>query len=293
MVEYRKYVQSVSVIIGLSVPNLNNYRGLRIGYIIYWIFTLSTITSIFIYIVSAEVIDKMDLKNLEISKLVLAIGVFVQITGAMIDMVIVKRRKVIKLNMYLSNLETHILEKFSKETKHKEDDISIEFFIYIVLSMTSVFADFAMEVCNFELGDFTVFVFYIQYYNFAVTMLMVQMHLYSFQIEKMFHIISKDIKKKSHKSKIYDFNNLKIDANEIMFYIRRYDDLYKAVDMVSEVYYKIIIIMVLCSSLCMVYGFKMAFELYVLKAKGIYTSSFEYYFWITIILRNMVSSRSN
>lgn len=292
MVLRSKYFQTVSVFLGISVPNLNHYRGLPIGYIIYWFFTLSTILSTFIYTVTTEVIyNDVDYnEKMEICKILVSTSSFILIISAMTDMVFLNRRKVVKLAMFLSSLEKHFFKKSLNGTDYKEPSLSVELFIYIFTNTLSMFVDFALGVYNFRLDNFTIFSFYIQYYHGILTVLIIQMHYYSLRIGKMFHLFNEDAKKKAL-SKNYSFSGLEIDMNGMMFFIRRFDDLYKAIDMVNEIYYKIIICIVLCTSLNTVCGLKIIMKLYLVERKGIYTHSFSNYFWFSVVFKNLVSHK--
>lgn len=268
---------------GLSIPNLYRYRGLPLAYIIYWILILSTTISVFVYLLVNNIKENVaDVRNLIMWRVMFILFIFSLIVSTMTEMVFIKRRKMVKLYLFLNSLEACLCKKFPNKTNHKETMFSLKFFLCIAIHIIIFLGDLVSKLHNFELNSFTIFCVYLLYFHVVVSVLILQVDFYSLQIGSIFHFVNSHMN--TSRTKINE--SKEHNMSEIIFFIRRYDDLNRSVDMVKEVYEKIIIFIVICTNITTLCGVNIFVQLYRLEKKNIYIHG-----WYIIVFKNMVSNK--
>lgn len=108
-----KYLQTLSAILGLSVPNLYKYKGIPLVYIVYCFFLFLILLSMLIYLITIQIMKI--LHSIEDSVIILVmfqeIALMLLIISSMLSALVGNRRKIVKLCLFMDNLEDYLINK--------------------------------------------------------------------------------------------------------------------------------------------------------------------------------------
>lgn len=242
--------QTIQTAIGLSVPNLCNYTGFSIGYIVYWVILLALIASLVTYLAINRIIDifQNDVQYAALDLVLITFRLFV-IIYAMFDMVFIRRKKLVKLCLFMNDLETSISNNFHSFMIYDESYLAGKFFICFASNMITCTNVVQKENSNYSTN---LTILYVQYYQLVASNMIMQVHFYSYRIKSMFDYLNekiKEISQEKHNNWGCNIINNQHVSTDILFYLRRINDLYKAINMVSQIFYKHFIMIIVCINL--------------------------------------------
>lgn len=290
-----KYLQTISTTIGLTVPNLYFYNGLTIGYILYWSILFLSIMSISIYLVAIEITQflKIHVDMQTLLELLSVSFIFMSIAFSMISFIILKRRKVVKLCHFLGSLEICLKNKFRCDIYYNEVSVTLKIFIWMFCNMFTIICDFLFSFnYNNQSEYFMMLWFYFNYYHFVTSIVVLQIHLFSHQIKCLFVFLNVQFLEMSSITSVEGSDSFRhFIYTETIFFIRRYNDLHKTMNVVNQVYCTYLILTVICiMSLSGLSGLSIILKTYNPDVRNVTCNlSAELLSWFINIIKNLVS----
>lgn len=284
-----KYLQIVSTTIGLSVPNLYFYKGLSMGYIVYWSILFLSMTSFSLYVVITEIsnFSRVKVNILTVLEFLSQSFCLLLIAFYMTSFIILKRRRIVKICKFLESVEICLKNKFQCAIYYDEASLTLKLFICIIYNIFTFSCDFLLNNC-FNQSEHSIIVwFYYNYYHFVITIVILQVYFFSHQIRCLFLFLNIQFLEMASVRWVAGSNSFRESiCTETTFFMRRYDDLHKAMHLVNQVYCPYLILSLSCTmSLIDVSGLSITSDLgnVTCNSPNVSTS------WLNII-KNLVST---
>lgn len=250
-----KYLQRVSEIFGISVPNLYNYKGLPLIYVIYGVF-LCILQLIFLTAVTYIRTNNTFSKSTKSSK-ILTMIIYIQLTFTnilgIICHIFIKRRKLVKMVKALERIESILQDRFQEKINYRCDTIYKQTVIFISIIVLINIYDCVVTCFTLDFDVLQILGYCSHYLQILlVSLLTFQIHLYCTRIKTLFKFTHANMRKCINPnvgSTVHGLDLMTTVKLDVLFFLRKYDELCDIIDAVSDIYGLQILSIVCCVTL--------------------------------------------
>lgn len=216
----------INQVFGISVPQLHNYKGIEIWYIIY-VLIIIVMLSVFVGYCIFEVSEEITRNSLNI----LVTGYFTSaISFIMMCTILFKRRSIVRVVKSLTDLEKTIVEKKIKMSPN----LNVQIIMLGCFVLTFIACDFIRRLNTIKQEKY----FYMKYYTilffqFYIIRLFSQISNIRYLILNLNLLLHEDVMlcAKSEGS-----DNVRYNSYEMSYFLKKYVALYDIIDLFGKTY---------------------------------------------------------
>lgn len=226
-------LQTISTIIGLSVPSLYHYEGLTMWYIGYWCLFSLIIVLIGLYLITYQT-TQTEFKVLETLSIVAA---YQLIAFSMSEAIFFKRRKMLKFCLSVDYLYISLMDDYKDIIGQNEDFQKREYLIIVIFNSFTCLYDLIVNWFQITMGvSNTIHWIYVGYSKLVMTIIIMQVIFYMQHLRILLHYNNDSIIQKE--PDIISF------TKETRYFLQKCIGCYTAIDCISHIYTKRIILIV-------------------------------------------------
>lgn len=228
-----KYIQKISVIVGLSVPNLYSYKGLAVFYIIYSFLICFSLIILCSYTIYIELIT-FKFKFILLLEIVITVTNTFASNAFVLIAIIFFRKKMVKIVKIFMKVNEILLQKFDARVQIPEHKILITF-AFLTFNII-VYYIFNTINCSGKYGIVFFTFSVLNYVNvFMMFLIVTQVQLILSSIEQYLQTVNNNFLMKCHSYKENKDTEVEFQSNKCLFF-EIYDKLFDLIYLTNEVY---------------------------------------------------------
>lgn len=262
-------LQLIATILCITVPNVYDYNGLPVFYLIYavFLFLLTSGTYLWSQILMMLNDDVEIVPTVEFFEVLGTLLILLTNTATISYALLIKRKKIVKFNSDLEDLEKEFNKQFQEQLRYNEKSLIIQITIAAVGISSIYIYDWTLRN-EMRKADVISVAFallsYLQVINIFVVVL--QIHFYSFRIKHMVECLHKNMLEEIRP--LLDVSDGKSTANvmnnmctETISYIQKYDKLCDIVDDINDTYQYQIFLIIACAIIHIINGLNLLLKM--------------------------------
>ncbi|RZC39611.1 uncharacterized protein BDFB_000669 [Asbolus verrucosus] len=236
-----KLLHRISQTLGLSIPNLYNYDGLAVCYLIYSFMICVILLGLCIYtlyvkiahfyfglIITAAILETISISGGTATNII-----------SILSAVVLRRRKIVQAVKNIKEIEKALNEKFDVICQLDEKGLFLQFICLEVLIVLYIIYDSTFKIVQHGFSHFSLAV--IMYLNmFLISINVMQVQLVSTCMKQYFQMINERLSETMQypvtMMKTNETANSKFRTVKMKFFLKIYDKLCDVIDLVSKSY---------------------------------------------------------